>query len=634
MTMSYTQVEVKWHREDFTNSTATIALAYYLVDLAQKKPKLKYAIPEGNPLKVAGSLVASCRDQRARGMWVVVSKYLREIKCLDQPDPAAGDAGERLTWPWRLAESEGGGTIELDWKPAEFDHGAPHGLPDELAEEDVHDAHRYDTFQKDPVAFIKAARDVKNCYWALTEQEAEAPMKCFPDGNVTVFHRRQPPHRVLPEYANLKVGKGLIVFTLERLHDGRTDAEVLREAKASYLRAKAELVKRCWRHWCGNLLRVSDEYGASVAAAVAAGHRAKDEDLVAALIEVETKDGAAEDAAVAAEDESGPGEEDGPENLDKVEDYSLTDDTGATLESRLHDLREAVETSETVAQTAQRVFGVAHEITQRYERELLDARAALRALEVPVEDLRVDDRVDCYHDVNNIRGWFSATVTSLCGDDKYGIDYDDEHRLRPVVDVPARYLRRRAARYSKLLFEGDFMMVNWMGLGTEEEALLWKRRGVDGFDVIRYDGKIETCVPVSRMRRVREEDRKAWRKLTLAEYGDPTRKLARQDIEEADRDDLKAALSCQGMRIMDGRKPAMKARLLRLHGFDVPLKWVECVNCKKWRYVAEAADTEGDWTCAWEGRSCDDPPSPEEAAALAEQRAVEEDAKTGGNVGV
>ena len=122
--------------------------------------------------------------------------------------------------------------------------------------------------------------------------------------------------------------------------------------------------------------------------------------------------------------------------------------------------------------------------------------------------------------------------------------------------------------------------------------------------------------------------------MTLVEYGDPTRKLARQDIEEADRDDLKAALSCQGMRIMDGRKPAMKARLLRLHGFDVPLKWVECVNCKKWRYVAEAADTEGDWTCAWEGRSCDDPPSPEEKAALDEQRAVDEGAKTGGNVGV
>jgi len=128
------------------------------------------------------------------------------------------------------------------------------------------------------------------------------------------------------------------------------------------------------------------------------------------------------------------------------------------------------------------------------------------------------------------------------------------------------------------------------------------------------------------MRRVREEDREAWRKLTLAEYGDPTRKLSLRDIEEADRDDLKAALSCRGLRPWHDLKPALKARLLRLHGFDVPLKLVECVNCKKWRLVPEAANTEGDWTCAWEGRSCDDPPSLEEAAALDEQRAVEEDA--------
>ena len=253
-----------------------------------------------------------------------------------------------------------------------------------------------------------------------------------------------------------------------------------------------------------------------------------------------------------------------------------------------------METSETVAQTAQRVFGVAHAITQGYERELLDARAALRALEVPVEDLRVGDRVDGYHEVNNIRGWFSATVTSLCGDNEYGIDYDDEHRLRPVVDVPARYLRRRAARYSKLLFEGDFMMVNWMGLGTDEEALLWKRSGVDGFDVIRHDGVLEKRVPVSRMRRVREEDRDARRKLTLAEYGDPTRKLSLRDIEEAGNIELQAALSCRGLRYWQDVKSGKKARLLRFHGFDVPLKLVECVNCKKWRLVPEAANTEGD----------------------------------------
>jgi hypothetical protein len=146
-------------------------------------------------------------------------------------------------------------------------------------------------------------------------------------------------------------------------------------------------------------------------------------------------------------------------------------------------------------------------------------------------------------------------------------------------------------------------------------------------------------VPVSRMRRVREEDREAWRKLTLAEYWDPTRNLSLRDIEEADYGELQAALSCRGLRVA-GNTHALKARLLRLHGFDVPLKWVECVNCKKWRYVPDAADTEGPWTCVWEGRSCDDPPSPEEKAALDEQRAVEEDAnselaaRAGGNVGV
>ena len=123
------------------------------------------------------------------------------------------------------------------------------------------------------------------------------------------------------------------------------------------------------------------------------------------------------------------------------------------------------------------------------------------------------------------------------------------------------------------------------------------------------------------------------RKLMLAEYGDPTKSWF-ADIEEADRDDLKAALSCRGLRPWHDLKPALKARLLRLHGFDVPLKWVECVNCKKWRYVPEAVDTEGPWTCVWEGRSCDDPPSPEEKAALDEQRAVDVGAKTGGNVGV
>ena len=83
----------------------------------------------------------------------------------------------------------------MDWN-----HGEPHGLPDDVAEADVHDAYRYDRFQADAEAFINSARDVENTYWALTDDEAKAPMKCLPDGNVTAFHRREPPHRVRPEY--------------------------------------------------------------------------------------------------------------------------------------------------------------------------------------------------------------------------------------------------------------------------------------------------------------------------------------------------------------------------------------------------------------------------------------------------
>ena len=54
-------------------------------------------------------------------------------------------------------------------------------------------------------------------------------------------------------------------------------------------------------------------------------------------------------------------------------------DTGATLD----DLREAVTTLEETARTAQRVLGAAHPTTGAVGRDLLRARAVLRARETP-----------------------------------------------------------------------------------------------------------------------------------------------------------------------------------------------------------------------------------------------------------
>ena len=54
-------------------------------------------------------------------------------------------------------------------------------------------------------------------------------------------------------------------------------------------------------------------------------------------------------------------------------------DPGATLD----DLREAVSTLEETEQTARRVLGGAHPITEMIEDELRNARATLRARETP-----------------------------------------------------------------------------------------------------------------------------------------------------------------------------------------------------------------------------------------------------------
>ena len=58
---------------------------------------------------------------------------------------------------------------------------------------------------------------------------------------------------------------------------------------------------------------------------------------------------------------------------------ALYRDDGATLD----DLREAATTLEETERTARRVFGGAHPFTVDIEREMRDARAALRARETP-----------------------------------------------------------------------------------------------------------------------------------------------------------------------------------------------------------------------------------------------------------
>ena len=492
-------IEVQWHREKFTGETATIVLAHYLIRLAQERPKFKYAIPEGNALKCAASLCAACIDQRARGMWVVLSDYLRKEGCLDVRREGSE---ERQTWPWPLA-GDGDETIDLPWCSVDWNHGEPHGLPDDVAEEDVHDAYRYDRYQEDSVSFINDARNIKTTYWALTDEEAKAPMKCFPDGNVTVFHRRRPPY--LERYKHLTVETGLVVFSPAQLA-GRTapdptvDDAVLLEAKDDYHDERPKLVWRCWRHWWGNEVRTSDNFEAHVKEAVATASRRDDKDLLGTLVVDEAV--AAEDAA-ADEIDSGPGgdDNDDPAGLDVVEDYS--------------------------------------------------DNAALPT------GLKEGERVDSWYEDGEYDGWYPATVARTCGGNTYDIDYDDG---ADASKVPVNFLRRRAARTSKLFFQGNFVMVNWKGLGPYYEALLYSRNG-DGFDVIYYDGEFESSVPVSRMRRVREADRTAVRKLTVAQWRNLATDLTEEDIEEASFDELVAACGPRGLGVK-GKKHELKRRML------------------------------------------------------------------------
>ena len=58
---------------------------------------------------------------------------------------------------------------------------------------------------------------------------------------------------------------------------------------------------------------------------------------------------------------------------------ALYDDPAATLD----DLREAVSTLEDTEQIARRVFGGAHTVVAQMQRDLRNARAALRARETP-----------------------------------------------------------------------------------------------------------------------------------------------------------------------------------------------------------------------------------------------------------
>ena len=58
---------------------------------------------------------------------------------------------------------------------------------------------------------------------------------------------------------------------------------------------------------------------------------------------------------------------------------AIYDDPGATL----HDLREAVTTLEDAERIARRVLGGAHPHTEGFGRNLLEARARLRARETP-----------------------------------------------------------------------------------------------------------------------------------------------------------------------------------------------------------------------------------------------------------
>ena len=104
----------------------------------------------------------------------------------------------------------------------------------------------------------------------------------------------------------------------------------------------------------------------------------------------------------------------------------------------------------------------------------------------------------------------------------------------------------RAAPDTKSFHVGNLVMVNWRGLGDFCEARL-RKRDRDGFDVIfTVTGDEEKCVPVSRMRPVREADRAAMRRKSYNEYANGETKLTEWDLEVAASNDLRAACRCRG----------------------------------------------------------------------------------------
>jgi hypothetical protein len=438
-------------------------------------------------------------------MWLVVSGYLRKEGWLDVP--VTGSADPYKTWGMRTAD---GGVEQLTWRAAPAGHGQPHGVSDAAAERGVHAAAAYGSFVENRAAFIEAARGIKNTHLALSDAECAAPMEHFPGAHADVLKMRAPPHVTDPKY-KIEVGAGLIVFTLGGA-SGRADADVLHDAAEDYKRVRPKLIERCWRHHVGNLTRVSDEFKAAMDAAVAAGRREDDEELLGALARAADAEEDAADADAAEEEDAVEGAEEEGADDEVVFDYS-------------------------------------------------DEAA-------PPTDLEAGARVDVNWQGTGV--WRPATVVRVRGSGACDVAYDDEAN---ETEVPLALLRPRAAPETKSFRVGDRVMANWQGQGVFYEALLGLRNR-DGFDVyFPGDGESEKCVPVSRMRPVREADREATRKLTLADYGNPETELTAWDIEEANYYELKAALSCQkelGSGRTYGSVSELRKRLREFHGVDAP----------------------------------------------------------------
>ena len=429
-------------------------------------------------------------------MWLVVSGYLRKEGCLDVP--VTGSAEPYKTWGMRTAD---GGVEQLTWRAAPAGHGRPHGVSDAAAERGVHAAAAYGSFVENRAAFINAARDIENTHLALSDAECAAPMACFKNAHADVLMMRAPPHVTDPTH-KIEVGAGLVVFTLGGA-SGRADADVLHDAAEDYESVRGDLIDRCWRHHAGNLTRLSDEYAAAVAAAVAVGRRPDDVVSLGAMARVvEDMEGAAdaiEEEAVEGAEEEGAEE---PGADDEVVDY--LNDAAAPTETDLG------------------------------------------------EGARVDGNWE------DTGAWYPGTVKCVHRGGACDVDYDDEAK---EAEVPLARLRLRAAPHTKSFRVGDLVMVNWEGQGDFYQARLKKLKG-DGFDVIyTLTGESEKCVPVSRMRPVREADREAMKKKSFNEYADRETELTEWDVEVASHEELQIACGCRGLG-SKGKKQELKARLL------------------------------------------------------------------------